>query len=428
MGYTILDQRHVARGKHHSNRERLLRRARAILDAQVRDQLKKQDITHIGSADSRRITIRGSSMHEPTFRHSGRGVFEGILPGNKQFNPGDKIPIDHGGGSGGKEGSLEGDEDGADLVLTEEEYDDILFDGCELPDLVKKRVAVMTNMERVRAGIAREGPYTKIHIPRSLGNAMVRRKAATIPREKKIKALAAEREALIQALDEQAPAGDPRRMRIAEIEEEIARLRKRINAVPFFDPLDLRFKRTSLEPKPVVNAVMFCLLDVSASIGDEEIEIAILFFLMLYRFLNRKYEHVEVRFLQHTTEAVEVTQTDFFKHRRTGGTVVSTAYDLMLRIVKEHYPLDEWNIYASQCSDGENALDDMELAMERIVDVLDVTQYVAYAEINKRPEIASALWKGMSAIAPEYPHLAMRHLRTKADIYPVFRELFTKGG
>ena len=68
---------------------------------------------------------------------------------------------------------------------------------------------------------------------------------------------------------------------------------------------------------------MFCLMDVSASMGEREKDLAKRFFILLHLFLKRKYERVDVVFIRHTHEAKEVDEHEFFYGRETGGTVVS---------------------------------------------------------------------------------------------------------
>ncbi len=156
-----------------------------------------------------------------------------------------------------------------------------------------------------------------------------------------------------------------------------------------------------------------------------------MFILLLYRFLKhtKKYSRVAIRFIEHTTEAFEVSQEEFFKTRRTGGTKISSAYEKMLEIVRNEYPIADWNIYGAQCSDGDNALEDMEDAMTLLEDsILPMSQYFAYAEINNRPEAPSVLWRTMKPVADRHEHLAMRNIADTEEIYPVFRDLFEEKG
>ena len=108
---------------------------------------------------------------------------------------------------------------------------------------------------------------------------------------------------------------------------------------------------------------MFCLMDVSGSMDEERKDIAKRFFILLYLFLTRNYERIEVVFIRHHTIAKEVDEDEFFHSRESGGTVVSSALKLMQEIIRERYPLTEWNIYAAQASDGDNWDDDSSSAI-----------------------------------------------------------------
>ena len=116
----------------------------------------------------------------------------------------------------------------------------------------------------------------------------------------------------------------------------------------------MRYRRFEPQPKPVAQAVMFCLMDVSGSMTEHMKDLAKRFFALLYLFLKRRYKHVDIVFIRHTHEAREVDEETFFYSPETGGTVVSTALEEMARIVDDRYPPDDWNIYAAQASDGDN--------------------------------------------------------------------------
>src|ERR1700751_6336155 len=99
---------------------------------------------------------------------------------------------------------------------------------------------------------------------------------------------------------------------------------------------------------------MFCLMDVSGSNPEDMKALAKRFFLLLHLFLTRQYEHVDLVFIRHTSEAKEVDEQTFFHSQETGGTVVSTALAEMRRIVRDRYPAGRWNIHAAQGSGGDN--------------------------------------------------------------------------
>ena len=169
---------------------------------------------------------------------------------------------------------------------------------------------------------------------------------------------------------------------------------------------------------------MFCLMDVSGSMTQDIKDLAKRFFILLHLFLKRHYEKTEVVFIRHHTQAEEVDEEEFFYSR--GGTVVSTALELMKKIVQERYPADSWNIYAAQASDGENWKDDSPRCHDLIMSsIMPLVQYFAYIEISSRD--SNDLWHTYASLPESFPErFAMRRVAGQADIYPVFRELFER--
>jgi uncharacterized protein len=207
--------------------------------------------------------------------------------------------------------------------------------------------------------------------------------------------------------------------------------------IPYIDPLDVRYRRLEAQPKPIAQAVMFCLMDVSGSMTEHMKDLAKRFYSLLYLFLTRRYKHVDVVFIRHTHLAEEVDEQTFFYSRETGGTVVSTALEEMIKIVSLRYPTNTWNIYGAQASDGDNTSSDNPKAIALLQnDILPLCQYYAYIEVGAdddddphhhgMAEQTTNLWRAFSRVlAPDAP-MSMRKVRHRRDIYPVFRELFAK--
>jgi uncharacterized sporulation protein YeaH/YhbH (DUF444 family) len=176
-------------------------------------------------------------------------------------------------------------------------------------------------------------------------------------------------------------------------------------------------------------------MDVSGSMDEHMKDLAKRFFSLLYLFLTRRYRRVEVVFIRHTHEAKEVDEQTFFYSRETGGTVVSTALEEMARIAAERFPPSQWNLYAAQASDGDNLpTDNAKAATLLKTAILPLCQYYAYLEVAPRAEDtfaggargASSLWRTFEPIAAPGAPMAMRKVRDRKDIYPVFRELFER--
>ncbi|MGB5802388.1 MAG: YeaH/YhbH family protein, partial [Mesorhizobium sp.] len=228
-----------------------------------------------------------------------------------------------------------------------------------------------------------------------------------------------------------APAG----ARIALLREELERLERRRRLVAYVDPVDIRYNRFEAQPLPNTNAVMFCLMDVSGSMGEREKDLAKRFFVLLHLFLKRRYDSIDIVFIRHTHEAKEVDEETFFYSTQSGGTVVSTALEEMRRIIEARYPSHEWNIYAAQASDGDNFTADSERCIALLDgEIMRLCQYFAYVEIIDEREShifgstnnGTSLWHAYEAVSARWPNFQMSRIATAADIYPVFRRLFTR--
>src|SRR6476660_3486120 len=103
-------------------------------------------------------------------------------------------------------------------------------------------------------------------------------------------------------------------------------------------------------PIPIAQAVMFCLMYVSGSVSEHMKDLSKRFYMLLYLFLTRRYKNVDIIFIRHTDHAEEVDEETFFGDPQTGGTMASTALQLMDEIIKKRYNTSEWNIYAAQTS------------------------------------------------------------------------------
>ena len=164
---------------------------------------------------------------------------------------------------------------------------------------------------------------------------------------------------------------------------------------------------------------------VSGPMDQATKDIAKRLYVLLYLFLTRTYENVEVVFIRHHTQAKEVDEHEFFYSQETGGTIVSSALKLMNEIVKDRYPTNEWNIYAAQASDGDNWADDSPRCKELLVNnILPECQYYSYIEITRRTH--QTLWHEYQKLEEAFDNFAMKNIRTVDDIFPVFRELFQK--
>jgi uncharacterized sporulation protein YeaH/YhbH (DUF444 family) len=142
---------------------------------------------------------------------------------------------------------------------------------------------------------------------------------------------------------------------------------------------------------------MFCVMDVSGSMDRARKDLAKRFFTLLYLFLKRNYEKIEVVFIRHHTVAKEVDEQEFFYSRETGGTVVSSALQLMGEIMAERYPMSSWNLYVAQASDGDNWHHDSPACrISCCKRIMPFVRYYAYIEIT--PDRHQSLWEAYEEV------------------------------
>src|ERR1700692_962811 len=365
----IIDRRLNPGSKSLENRQRFLRRAKALVQGAVKKSSQDRDIKDV--LEGGEVSIPLDGMNEPRFRREG-GTRDMVLPGNKKYVEGDMLP--RSGEGRGKRASDPGEGDGEDafrFVLSRDEFVDLFLADLELPDLPKRKLAEAESEGLRRAGYSTSGSPANISLSRTVRLALGRRVALRRPRPETIAQLEAE-------------LADCDEARRAELLAEIETLKAKIRRIPFIDPIDIRFRRFETVPKPVAQAVMFCLMDVSGSMSEHMKDLAKRFYMLLYVFLTRRYRHVEIVFIRHTDRAEEVDEETFFRGPASGGTLVSSALQAMAAIGKTRFRPVDWNIYAAQASDGDNSISDSDAVSRLLTNkILPVSQFFAYLEVGE---------------------------------------------
>lgn len=396
-----------------------MRRFKKQIKQAVADAVANRSIRDLSSGE--KVILPKKDISEPKFQFGAGGVRHITLPGNKEFVSGDKIkrPTQApAGASGGAGNSTDPQEDQFDFQINHEEFLDVFFDDLELPNLIKTQIQKSQLFYPVRAGVSSVGVPANIHIIRSMKSALARRRALGGPIKKKIAALTLE-------LEEAQKQKPPKKPKIDHLLLEIQKLKNKLEKIPFIDPFDLKYTIKTLQPRPNNQAVMFCLMDVSGSMDELKKDIAKKFFILLYLFLNKNYQTIDLVFIRHHTVAKEVDEQEFFYSRETGGTVVSTALEIMQNVIKERYnPLD-WNIYGAQASDGDNWNNDSPKCKDILMNgIMPFTQYFAYVEIMPRHH--QTLWDMYTQVKQKFPQFSMQTINKQQEIYLVFRELFKR--
>jgi uncharacterized sporulation protein YeaH/YhbH (DUF444 family) len=284
-----------------------------------------------------------------------------------------------GGGAAGSQPGTDPGEEAYEVWLDMEEVEEALFESLDLPRLKPKREVAADATDVVFDDIAKQGPL----------------------------------------LDKRAT-----------LRENLRRAARQGDEEADWDRDDLRYLTWDEEPRPKTQAVVLLMMDVSGSMSAEHKRIARLFFYWTVRFLRRRYTHVEVRFIAHTTEAREVTEQQFFNRVESGGTLVSSAYERARAIQREHYPASDWNVYVLHASDGENFFPDNERVLDLVAGLMDVCSLIGYLQIAARPPGHF----GASSQGKLAAHLARRPIEGLVvaevaddhDIWPALQRFFAR--
>ncbi|TWU42980.1 hypothetical protein Q31b_20140 [Novipirellula aureliae] len=414
----VIDRRRNPKSKSLGNRQRFLRRMKSHIREAVNQSIRHRKISDLENGQE--ISIDSKDLQEPSFHHDPKhGNRQFVLPGNKDYKRGDVISKPSSGeGGSGMQGSPDGEgEDSFSFVISSDEFLNIFFEDLELPNLAKKKLKSLTSSERVRAGFAKDGAPQRMNLRQTMRRSLSRRIALGRPSKSEMQEL----EALLSKALEKNDDVEADRIR-----KLLSSNRIRMQQVPFLDTVDLRYTRFERLPRPTTQAVMFCLMDTSASMTEQLKDLAKRFYMLLHLFLKRHYRSVELVFIRHTYLASEVDEDTFFHGRESGGTVVSSALDKMIEIVDARYPIDDWNIYAAQVSDGHNFDYDMQNTLSLLSQrILPICQYYAYIEVGD--DIfpgTSVLWNGYTSLQEQHQNFARAEVNEAAEIFHVFHDLF----
>lgn len=438
---TIIDRRTTAnRDRTSENRGRLLRRYKSAIKEQLPKILGDRKLLDTVRSGGGKVVIPKKSLSEPQFVYGDGGLKDTVLPGNDRWNEYDTIdkPQNGEGEGGGGDGP-----DGMDefsIVLSREEFLNILFDDCELPFMVDTLVKKQSEIIHENAGYQVSGAPNRIAIKRSYINSKARRLSSGSMIQTEIDELEAEMSALNESDHE---------IRIFQIKTQIEALKLRKAILPLFDTTDLRFRSRIDKKLPKTHATMIMIMDNSGSMGEREKTIARKFFILLYLFLAQNYDKIDMRFISHTTVAKEMGEEEFFDTHENGGTVVSSALDLLVKMLAGEDTVgtpDEvknggelkgrTNIYVAQVSDGDNVDTDNGTCSELLSDdILPFINYFAYMQVEQEGSNALAgllsysrqnsLWATYEAISKAHSNHVSKRVTHERDIFGVFRSFFS---
>jgi sporulation protein YhbH len=290
-----------------SNIERDSQRFKKVVRGHIKQNLRKYVSRGemIGRQGKDLVSIPVPQVEIPHFRF-GRGGAGGV--GQGEGEPG--TPLGPGDGEGGGAAGNQPGEHILEVELTFEELAAILGEELELPRIEPRGKRNITSHVDRYTGISRVGPESLRHFKRTYKEALKRQ--------------------LISG------TYDPVNPRVVPI------------------PEDKRYRSWKTASRPESSAVIIYMMDVSGSMGDEQKEIVRLTAFWIDAWLRSQYNAIETRYIIHDAEAREVDRHTFYHTRESGGTVISSAYELCNQIIDKHYDPADWNIYPLHFSDGDN--------------------------------------------------------------------------
>ena len=312
----------------------------------------------------------------------------GAAQGDGNQKPGDVVDSGQEGQGPGQGAGSQAGVDAFETDITLEELIAIMFDDLELPELEKKSLKeIISDDARKRKGHRKAGIKPRLD-----------KRATARNRVRRLRAIKGSRE--------------------IDMEDEQQRF-------PFHKD-DMSYFHIAPTSKETSNAVVFCIMDTSGSMGTVKKYLARSFYFLLFQFVRQKYTNVEVVFIAHHTEAKEVTEGDFFHKVESGGTYISSGYRKALDIINDRYHPSLWNIYAFHCSDGDNFYSDNERALQAAEELCKVCNLFGYGEIKPS---GSAYYSGsMLEVFGQIkaPNFHMITIEKKEDLWEGFRSFLMK--
>jgi uncharacterized protein len=376
-------------------------KVREAIKGQLGEIIANESI--ITSDGKKIVKVPVRSLEEYSFRYDPFKK-DGVGQGNGDSKPGDvigQVPRQQPG-----RGRTAGDQPGIDYYETDftiDELAEMIFADLGLPNLKEKGQQDVPS-ERVKfTDIRQVGILPNLDKKRSILQAMKRQAMSRGPQP-----VADESDPPADDLEEDKAAGDSGPLRIRKD--------------------DLRYRTWDVTMEPRHNAVVIAMRDVSGSMGEFEKYISRAFYFWMVRFLRTKYASVKIVFITHHTEAKEVDEETFFSLGESGGTRVSSAYQLCSEIIDQRYPADRWNIYPFHFSDGDNWGDeDNARCVKLVLQIIERCNLFGYGEIKEEAYSRWATSSLMTALAEiTAPEFAAITIKSKEDVYPALRKFFAK--
>lgn len=438
--HVIIDRRKNDSKKSSVNRQKFIKRVKGFLRESVKDIVRDTDLKDLAGKGSKKVKIPIRNLDEPFFHHDNTGINDKVLPGNDKFVPGDKIARPEQDQSEGGAASADGEhQDTFTFHLTKEEFLDLFFENCALPDLVKQNLALLNEEILQRSGFTTDGSPAMMNIMRSMRRAKSRRSSFRALKNKKLKELLEREQELITEITMRKAKNQDVSIEqdaLERVQHDIEILKRRIKSIPFIDPYDLQYNNWNKVQIPTVQAVMVCVMDVSGSMDERKKQLAKTFYLLLYLFLLQNYEHIAIEYITYHTHAQHVDEQKFYYGHDSGGTVTSSGLSLAYELILEKYPTTLWNIYLAHASDGDNFETDNVVVKDILATkLLPLLQYYAYVQINPDYEHewnqamqndSNSLWNVFKTLSDSHKNVSAVIIENEEQVYPVFLKLFER--
>lgn len=453
--FIFVDRRKTGRGKSLPNREKLLKRIKDSIKAAKPEDLDAGGVKGNQTATKQManpVKVARDALAEPTFRYaSGTGEHEVVLPGNDKWLKGDEFPIDgDGDGDGAGSGNGPGDDGEDDFVIniSKQEFYDVFFEDCELPDMEQTAEKETPEAVLKPAGFQKEGTPGQLSVIRSYRNSIGRRRALTFDDRQELEEIQARLDdlmaldstdadgnltlALVSTMDHEAWCAE-----VESITTRIAEIKKRINSMPLFEKVDQRYRKTERVMVKSADAVLMMAMDVSGSMDEERKRLGRKYFAMQYAFIMRKYPNTDLVFIWHTDHAEECDEETFFTTRMNGGTIISPAIALAHSIVKERYDAAQTNIYFSYAGDGDNYHTDNKEVIAEFEErgFLSKLRHAVYIQVGSEMSNNSwggmqsgqaAFWTSMTSVANTSKKLHLVKIHDESEVFSSFKKVYGK--
>lgn len=437
--FIFVDRRKTGKGKSLPNRQKLLKRIKdSIRNAKPEDIDAGGGLGTAGTAHhTNPVKVARDALSEPSFTYDySSGEREVILPGNDRWLKGDEFPIDgDGDGDGSSDGEAGQGENGEDdfvINISRNEFFDVFFSDCELPDLQETHEKDLPEAVMKPAGFQKDGNPGQLSVIRSFKNSIGRRKALTIDSREELEAAQLRLDDLMLSdLLRDSMDHDEWTKEVAALSNRIAELKQKIASVPYFEKVDHRYRKQERVLVKTADAVLMMLMDISGSMTEDRKRTARKFFSLQYAFIKRSYPQTDLVFIYHTDDALEVTEEEFFTSRVNGGTTISPAFALANKIVKSRYDALMTNVYLSYAGDGDNWDSDNAQIMVELEDhgLLSKIRHCVYVQVGSDSWGAAGAqrtWNTMKSIASGNKKLHLSKIVGEGDVFKAFKDIYGK--